>query len=97
MSDTEVSDTGVSDTEVSDTEVSDEEVNNSEVLLTLIFFNIVEHQISFSSYQLFVFVANYVAYSLLLYNRKSFTFVLPSIMMDHYYSSYEVGTFRSFY
>ncbi|XP_067944937.1 glucose-6-phosphate exchanger SLC37A4-like [Watersipora subatra] len=49
------------------------------------------HQMSYSSYQMFVFVSCYVAYSIMLYNRKAFTFTLPHIIMEEYYSSYEIG------
>lgn len=50
-----------------------------------------EHQISFASYQLFVFVTSYLGYGIMLYNRKAFTFTLPHVIMEEYFSSYEVG------
>ena len=50
-----------------------------------------EHQVSFASYQLFVFVACYFGYGLMLFNRKSFTFALPHVIMEEYFSSYEIG------
>jgi len=49
------------------------------------------HKVSFSSYQLFVFVTSYFAYTLMLYNRKVFVYTLPHILMEKYFSSYEVG------
>jgi len=50
---------------------------------------------SFSSYQLFLFVSCYLAYAVLLYNRKSFTFSLPFVIMEEYFSSYEIGNFTA--
>lgn len=50
-----------------------------------------EHHVSFASYQLFVFVASYLGYCIMLYNRKSFTYTLPHVIMEEYFSSYEVG------
>ena len=50
-----------------------------------------EYQISFASYQLFLFVTCYLGYTIMLYNRKAFTFTLPHVIMEEYYSSYEVG------
>ncbi|XP_067930185.1 glucose-6-phosphate exchanger SLC37A4-like [Watersipora subatra] len=50
-----------------------------------------ENPISFTSYQLFVFVGCYLAYSLMLYNRKAFTFTLPHVIMDEHFTTYEIS------
>ena len=52
-----------------------------------------DKEVSYMTYQLFVFMSCFIGHSLYVYNRKVFQYVLPHIINEGFLSGYQISKF----